>query len=100
MDRGYFSLETVMLVIVLKIRYPDRINLLRGNHESRQTTQVYGFYEECLRKFQSSEAWVMITDLFDYLPIGALIDNSILCLHGGLSPLISSLDQVRICPYS
>ena len=96
MDRGYFSLETVMLVIVLKIRYPDRINLLRGNHESRQTTQVYG----CLRKFQSSEAWVMITDLFDYLPIGALIDNSILCLHGGLSPLISSLDQVRICPYS
>lgn len=89
-----------MLVIVLKIRYPDRINLLRGNHESRQTTQVYGFYEECLRKFQSSEAWVMITDLFDYLPLGALIDNSILCLHGGLSPLISSLDQVRACRFS
>lgn len=94
MDRGYFSLETVMLVIVLKIRYPDRINLLRGNHESRQTTQIYGFYEECLRKYQSSEVWVLVTDLFDYLPIGALIDNSILCLHGGLSPLISSLDQV------
>lgn len=94
-DRGYFSLETVLLVIVLKIRYPDRINLLRGNHESRQTTQIYGFYEECLRKYKSSEVWRIVTDLFDFLPIGCLIDDSILCLHGGLSPLISSIGQVR-----
>lgn len=93
-DRGYFSLETVLYVILLKLRYPDRIHIIRGNHESRQITQVYGFYEECLRKYQSSVVWGYLTDLFDYIPIGALIGNSILCLHGGLSPLISSLSQV------
>ena len=98
-DRGYFSLETAMLVILLKIRFPDRINLLRGNHESRQTTQLYGFYEECLRKYKTSEVWRLVTDLFDFLPLGCLIDDSILCLHGGLSPSISSLDQVRFFIY-
>ena len=94
MDRGYYGLETVLLVILLKLRYPDHITLLRGNHESRQTTQIYGFYEECLRKYQSSEVWSMVTDLFDYMPLGALVDDSLFCLHGGLSPLISTLDQV------
>ena len=93
-DRGYFSLETILYIVALKLRYPDRLHILRGNHESRQITQVYGFYEECLRKYQSSEVWRLLTDLFDYFPIGALIGDSILCLHGGLSPLISSLSQV------
>lgn len=93
-DRGYFSLETILLILALKLRYPDKLSILRGNHETRQITQVYGFYEECLRKYQSSVVWKTITDLFDYFPLGALIDNSILCLHGGLSPLISTMDQV------
>ena len=94
-DRGYFSLETILLILVLKLRYPDRLHILRGNHECRQITQVYGFYEECLRKYKSSSVWKTITDLFDYFPLGALIGNSLLCLHGGLSPLISTMDQVH-----
>ena len=94
-DRGYFSLETILLILALKLRYPDRLHILRGNHECRQITQVYGFYEECLRKYKCSSVWKIVTDLFDYFPLGALIGNSLLCLHGGLSPLISTMDQVH-----
>jgi serine/threonine-protein phosphatase 2A catalytic subunit len=94
-DRGYYSVETVTLLIAFKVRYKDRITILRGNHESRQITQVYGFYDECLRKYGNANIWRFFTDLFDYLPLTALIEQQIFCLHGGLSPTIDTLDQVR-----
>ena len=94
-DRGYYSVEVASLLLCLKTRFPDRIHLLRGNHESRQITQVYGFYDECVRKYGSGNVWKMFTDLFDYLPLTAAIENQIFCLHGGLSPSIDTLDHIR-----
>jgi len=94
-DRGFYSVETFLLLLALKVRYPDRITLIRGNHESRQITQVYGFYDECLRKYGSVNVWRYCTDVFDYLSLSAIVDNRIFCVHGGLSPTITSLDQIR-----
>lgn len=99
-DRGGFSLETISLLVCLKIRYSDRIWLIRGNHESRSVTRVYGFYEECTTRYQDHgmELWKAFTDMFDFLPVSALIGNQIFCTHGGLSPYLQSIDQVRALP--
>jgi serine/threonine-protein phosphatase 2A catalytic subunit len=122
------------LVVALKVRYPDRVTIIRGNHESRQITQVYGFYDEvgglgctsclmkapgfnpwnltseklvsklafsnstcagyaeCMRKYGHAGIWKAFTDLFDYMPLTAVIENQIFCPHGGLSPSIDSLE--------
>ena len=94
-DRGFYSVETFLLLLALKVRYPDRITLIRGNHESRQITQVYGFYDECQRKYGSSNVWRWCCEVFDYLALGAIVDGRVFCVHGGLSPALQSIDQVR-----
>lgn len=94
-DRGFHSVETFSLLLCLRIKYPTKVTILRGNHESRQITQVYGFFDECMRKYGSNNVWRMFTDLFDYLPLSAIINDSYFCCHGGLSPSIETLDQLQ-----
>ncbi|KAI6653511.1 Protein phsophatase-2a [Oopsacas minuta] len=95
-DRGYYSIETILLLFAYKVRYPIRLNLIRGKHESRAITQVYGFYDECLNKYRSTDVWRYCTDVFDYFPLSATINNQTFCVHGGLSRLIYTLDQLRL----
>lgn len=94
-DRGYYSLETLILLVALHVRYSSRVMLLRGNHESRQITQVYGFYDECLKLYGDTEIWEECCSFFDYLPLCALIGERIFCVHGGLSKDMQLIDDVR-----
>lgn len=92
-NRGYHSIETFLLLLSLKLKHPDRVHLLRGNHECRQVCQVYGLYDECLAKYNES-VWKALSDVFDYLPLAAVVDNQMFCAHGGLSPSITNIDQI------
>lgn len=94
-DRGHNSVETLSLLLCLKLKFPGHITLLRGNHESRQITQVYGFYDECNRKYGNASAWRHCVQCFDTFGIGAIIDGTVLCVHGGLSPDVRTIDQIR-----
>jgi serine/threonine-protein phosphatase PP1 catalytic subunit len=93
-DRGKQSLETICLLLAYKIKYPENFFLLRGNHECASINRIYGFYEECKERF-SVRLWKTFTDCFNCLPIAALIDEKIFCMHGGLSPDIQTMDQLR-----
>ena len=93
-DRGKQSLETVSLLLCYKIKYPEKVTLLRGNHESSVTNRIYGFYDECKRRY-NIRLWKSFTDLFNYLPVAALIDDKILCMHGGLSPDLKSIQNIQ-----
>lgn len=93
-DRGINSVETFLFLLALKVKYPDRISLIRGNHESRQITQVYGFYDECLKKYNSINVWRYCTEVFDLLSLAAVIENKIYCVHGGLSPEAENINDV------
>ena len=92
-DRGKQSLETICLILCYKIKYPDKVTLLRGNHESSVTNRIYGFYDECKRRY-NVKLWKSFTELFNFLPVAALIDDKILCMHGGLSPDLKSINNI------
>lgn len=92
-DRGKQSLEVICLLFCYKIQYPNNFFILRGNHEAAGINRIYGFYDECKRRY-SIKLWKIFSDVFNCLPVSALVDEKILCMHGGLSPEMESLQQI------
>lgn len=92
-DRGNNSVETISFLLALKVKFPDRVWILRGNHESPSVNQFYGFFEECNGRY-STDIWNQFNKVFNYLPIAAIISDRIFCVHGGLSPNLKSISQI------
>jgi diadenosine tetraphosphatase ApaH/serine/threonine PP2A family protein phosphatase len=95
-DRGSHSLNTFLYLVSLKLQFRDSIYLLRGNHESRQISNRYGFYHECILNYGHAGLWTIACEVFDLLPLGALIDQDVFCVHGGLSPKLPMLEKLSL----
>lgn len=92
-DRGKQSLETICLLLAYKVKFPENFFLLRGNHECSSINRLYGFYDECKRRY-NFKIWKMFGDCFNCFPVAAIIDDKIICMHGGLSPDLTNLEQI------
>lgn len=93
-DRGKQSIESICLLFAYKIKFPESVFLLRGNHECETITKIYGFYDECQRRY-SIGLWKKFISAFNMLPVAALIEEKILCMHGGLSKEMQKLEQIK-----
>ena len=93
-DRGKQSIETICLLFAYKIKFEENFFLLRGNHECASINRIYGFYDECKKRY-SIKLWKIFIDCFNCLPISAIIDNKILLMHGGLSPELNNINQLK-----
>jgi serine/threonine-protein phosphatase PP1 catalytic subunit len=96
-DRAKNSVETIVLGLLYKIKYPRSFFLLRGNHECASLNRIYGFYDECKRRY-SVKLWRIFSDCFNCMPIAAVVGDKILCMHGGLSPDLDNLNQICTVP--
>uniref|UniRef100_A0A8R1HJ86 SER_THR_PHOSPHATASE domain-containing protein n=1 Tax=Caenorhabditis japonica TaxID=281687 RepID=A0A8R1HJ86_CAEJA len=95
-DRGRQGLETAMLLFAYHCLHPDHLFLCRGNHEDYNTTLTYGFYDECRLKEpkKGDLVWLHVINAFNHLPFAALLFDKVLCMHGGISPHITKLDDI------
>ena len=102
-DRGSHSLETICLLMALKVKFPESIHLLRGNHEDKWINNAFGFADECAARLgedpsEPNSVFNRVNELFDYLPLAAVVENKIICLHGGIGSTVTDISQIRSIP--
>jgi len=93
-DRGAYGVEVMCLLTAYKVKHPDKIFLLRGNHECGPISRIYGFYDEVKRRF-NVKMWKLFCEMFNCLPLAATIEEKIFCVHAGLSPEMSDLSVIN-----
>ncbi|OHT12871.1 Serine/threonine protein phosphatase PP1 isozyme 4 [Tritrichomonas foetus] len=93
-DRGFNSIETITALLCLKLLYPQNVYMLRGNHETEEISQLYGFYEECEMRY-TTDLWKKYNEVFTYLPLAAVISQRIFCVHGGISQHMQSIKDIE-----
>ena len=93
-DRGSEGVECITLLMAMKVLFPNQITLLWGNHECSTISRIYGFYEEC-KKWFTIKLWKEFIECFNFLPVTALVEDKIFCMHGGLSPELNSLNDIE-----
>ena len=93
-DRGKNGLECICLLLAYKIKYPENFFLLRGNHECASINRIYGFYDECKRRY-NIKLWKKFQEVFNVLPIAAVVDEKIFCVHAGISPELNTPQQIN-----
>ncbi|KAF5447404.1 hypothetical protein F2P56_032958 [Juglans regia] len=97
-DRGQHSLETITLLLALKVEYLHNVHLIRGNHEAADINALFGFRIECIERMGERDgiwAWHRINRLFNWLPLAALIEKKIICMHGGIGRSINHVEQIE-----
>ncbi|KAL4588222.1 hypothetical protein LXL04_001104 [Taraxacum kok-saghyz] len=97
-DRGQHSLETITLLLALKIQYPENVHLIRGNHEAADINALFGFRLECIERMGENDgiwAWTRFNQVFNHLPLAALIEKKIICMHGGIGRSIHVVEQIE-----
>ncbi|XP_019232522.1 PREDICTED: serine/threonine-protein phosphatase BSL3-like isoform X2 [Nicotiana attenuata] len=97
-DRGQHSLETITLLLALKVEYPLNVHLIRGNHEAADINALFGFRIECIERMGERDgiwAWHRFNRLFNWLPLAALIEKKIICMHGGIGRSINHVEQIE-----
>ena len=93
-DRGRQGMETLALLLCFKIKFPENFFMLRGNHECSNINKMYGFYDECKRRY-CVKLWKAFSHCFDCMPVAAILADRIFCCHGGISPHLKSMDDIR-----
>jgi hypothetical protein len=94
-DRGPASIAVICVILALLCKYPDKISLLRGNHEFAHINRAYGFLAEISREYEGDDLWNLFQDLFSWIPLAAIVHNSIFCVHGGLSPGLKDINALK-----